>query len=177
VAAITTDELIALQHKVDKAYRSNPKCGWAMNDDTVRYVRQLKDGQGRYILDPALQADGFDKILGKPVAVANDMATLATGNKTVVFGDFSKFIIRNVRNVVVRRMDEKYADADQVGFVAVVPRRLAARYGQHQGLRLREAGIDLRRFHAGEGLHRTAQARRSTEVHDGGSRLPQSLAL
>jgi HK97 family phage major capsid protein len=118
VAAITTDELITLQHKVDKAYRNNPGCIWQMNDDTVRYVRQLKDGQSRYILDPALQADGIDKLLGKPLISNNDMATLATGNKTVVFGDHGKFAIRNVRNIIVRRLDERFADADQVGFVA-----------------------------------------------------------
>lgn len=117
-AAITSDELIAIQHKVDPAYRQGPKVGWQMNDDTMRYIRQLKDNNGRYLLDYSTIPGQFSTLLGFPCIPNNDMATLATGNKTVVFGNFNKFVVRNVRGIVVRRLDERFADADQVAFLA-----------------------------------------------------------
>jgi HK97 family phage major capsid protein len=51
----------------------------------------------------------------------NDMAsTLVAANKTVLFGDFSKYIVRRVRSIRLRRLVERYADTDQEGFVAFV---------------------------------------------------------
>ena len=42
-----------------------------------------------------------------------------TGTKsTVLFGDMSKFVIRSVRDMSVLRLDERYADYGQVGFIA-----------------------------------------------------------
>jgi HK97 family phage major capsid protein len=117
VAAITADELYDVQHSVDPAYRKSPKCAWMFNDTTFKLVRKLKDSQNRYLFEPALTAGAPDMLLGKPIAINPDVASPATGLKTVVFGDFSKFIIRDVRNLVIRRLNERYADADQVGFI------------------------------------------------------------
>jgi predicted phage gp36 major capsid-like protein len=117
-AAITADELINLQHSVDPAYRANPKAAFMMNDDTIKFIRKLKDSNGRYLLDYTTLPGQPTTLLGKPLITNQDMATLATGNKTVLFGDFNKFIIRDVRNIVLRRLNERYADADQTGFIA-----------------------------------------------------------
>lgn len=118
VAAITADELINLQHSVDPAYRSNPKAAFMMNDDTIKFIRKLKDTNGRYLLDYTTLPGQPTTLLGKPLITNQDMATLATTNKTVLFGDFNKFIIRDVRNIVLRRLNERYAEADQTGFIA-----------------------------------------------------------
>lgn len=118
VAAITMDELIDLQHSVDPGYRNNPKSAFMMNDDTIRAIRKLKDGNGRYILDISTVPNQPSTLLGKPLITNQDMALLATGNKTVLFGDFNKFIIRDVRNIVLRRLNERFADADQTAFIA-----------------------------------------------------------
>jgi HK97 family phage major capsid protein len=45
-------------------------------------------------------------------------SSIATTAKTVLFGDFSRFIIRDVANVRLMRLDERYADYDQTGFIA-----------------------------------------------------------
>ena len=46
------------------------------------------------------------------------MASIATTNKTVLFGDFSKYLVRRVAGMRMLRMVERYGDYDQIGFVA-----------------------------------------------------------
>jgi HK97 family phage major capsid protein len=46
------------------------------------------------------------------------MTTPATSVKSILFGDFSKYLIRDVADIRLVRMDERYADYDQVGFTA-----------------------------------------------------------
>lgn len=119
VAAITGDELIDLQHSVDPAYRSSPKCYWQFNDTTLASIRKLKDGQGNYLWAMGDVTKGApDLILGKPYKVNQAMASLATGNKTVIFGDHSKYIVRRVGDMQMIALRERYMDALQVGFIA-----------------------------------------------------------
>jgi HK97 family phage major capsid protein len=116
--AIAADELFDLFHSVDPAYRQSPKVCWQMNDAVIKAVRKLKDSQGRYLWEPSLQAGTPDTLMDKPVVPNNDMDTIATTKKTIVFGDFSKFVVRNVRNLIIRRLNERYAEADQTAFIA-----------------------------------------------------------
>lgn len=116
--AITGDEVIGLVHSVDPAYRVNSS-GFMMHDNVLLYVRKLKDGQGQYLWQPGLQAGVPERLLGYPITINQHMAsTIATGNKTVLFGDFQKFIIREVGAVRFYRLEELYRATDQTGFVA-----------------------------------------------------------
>jgi HK97 family phage major capsid protein len=54
-----------------------------------------------------------------PVFVNNDMdSAVTTGKKAVLFGDLSKYKIRRAGGLRFYRMDERYRDTDQTGFVA-----------------------------------------------------------
>ena len=46
------------------------------------------------------------------------ITTHAQGQNPILFGDFSKYLIRDVNDIRLVRMDERYADYDQVGFTA-----------------------------------------------------------
>jgi len=46
------------------------------------------------------------------------VSSIATGNKTVLFGDFSGYAVRVAGGINVLRMDERYADELNVGFIA-----------------------------------------------------------
>jgi HK97 family phage major capsid protein len=118
VAAITADELFDVFHSVDPAYRNSPKCAWEINDTTFKAIRKLKDSQNRYLFEASITVGAPDMLLGKPIVINQDMPAMTTGLRSVVFGDHSKFIIRDVRNIIVRRLNERYAEADQVGFIA-----------------------------------------------------------
>jgi len=118
-AAITTDELIDLYHSVDPAYRVSPNAAWAMNDSTVKLIRKLQDGDSQYIWQPGLAADVPAQLFGRPVVIDNNMPAATTGLKSVIFGDFSKFFIRDAGLRVVR-MDERFADNDQIAWVILM---------------------------------------------------------
>lgn len=118
VAALTADELIDLEHSVDPAYRSGGSVGYMFHDSTLLAIRKLKDGNGQYLWQPGLQVGAPDVINSRPYTVNQNMATLATGQRTVLFGDYSKFIIRDVGTIRVYRLDERYRENDQTGFMA-----------------------------------------------------------
>lgn len=113
---IAADELIDLLHSLDPAYRSNAR--WMMHDSTLKAVRKLKDSQNQYLWAPGLAPGVPDTLLGYPVVIHQEMPIIATGNKSVLFGDFSRYKIRDVGTIRLRRLVERYADTDQEGFVA-----------------------------------------------------------
>lgn len=117
---ITRENLLNLYHSVDPAYRRSPKCYWMMNDSTLSYIRALTIGSAddRPLWQPSMREGVPDTIEGKPYIINQDLASVGTGNKSMAFGDFSKYIIRTVGGVNLRRLDERYAEKLNVGFVA-----------------------------------------------------------
>ncbi len=118
---LTYDDLIDLVHSVDNAYRDLGKCRFMMNDATLKIVRKLKDNQGRPIFMPGYDglADPMpDTILGYPVSINNHMPVMAASAKSILFGDFSYYIVRDVLNstVIQRYDDSAYAKKGQRGF-------------------------------------------------------------
>lgn len=117
-AAVTFDELIDLVHSIDPAYRQSASCQFMFNDGTFAVLRKIKDGDGNYLWQPADGRSGAPAtILGYGFSINQAMANIAAAAKPVLFGDFSKYIVRRVREFAVRRLDERYAEFDQVGFI------------------------------------------------------------
>jgi HK97 family phage major capsid protein len=121
-ATVTYDNLVDLVHKVDPAYRPGSK--FMFHDGALKIVRKLKimnysgDVNGQPLWQPALSAGVSDTILGYEYVINQDVATPANGTKSFLFGLFSKYLIRDVEDIRLVRMDERYADYDQVGFTA-----------------------------------------------------------
>jgi HK97 family phage major capsid protein len=59
-----------------------------------------------------------DTILGYPYVINQSMTTPATAVKSILFGDLSKYIVRDVRDVTLLRLDERFAEYHQVAFLA-----------------------------------------------------------
>jgi HK97 family phage major capsid protein len=119
--AITKTELIDLVHSVDPAYRNGGgSVGFMMNDAILAYIRKLDFGSTNNdpLFQPSLQQGVPDRLLGYPVYINQDMdSTVATTKKTVVFGDFSKYIIRQVQRPSMYLMQERYMDELHKGLV------------------------------------------------------------
>ncbi len=119
-AAITYDETIDLQHSVDPAYRLNAE--YMFNDNTLSLLRKLKDSDGRPIWQPSMtasMANGAPGTLnGSPYWINQHMANAASGARSMLFGDFSKYKIRNVKGMTIVRLTERRAERFQVGFMA-----------------------------------------------------------
>jgi len=116
--AITRDNLIDLKHSVDPAYRLGDRVGFMFNDSTLSYIIKLSDANDNFLWVPSMREGEPDRILGYRYWINQQMPDVATGQKSVVFGDFSKYIIRTVGNMTMRRLTERYAEKLNVGFLA-----------------------------------------------------------
>ena len=114
----TSDEVIDLIHSVDPAYREG--ASFMFHDTTLALIRKLKESTtNAYIWQPGLQLGVPNMLLGYPYTVNQSMsAALTTGQKLVLFGRMSKYIIRDVSTIRLVRLDERYADTDQIAFIA-----------------------------------------------------------
>lgn len=115
---ITYDGLIDLIDSIDPSY-INSNSRFMMAQGTRKVIRKLKDSQNRPLWEPSLQVGTPDLLLGYPVALNNYMAVPAANARTVLFGDINAaYVIRDVSDVAVMRLTERYADFLQVGFFA-----------------------------------------------------------
>lgn len=123
VTAVTYDSLVNLQHSVDPAYRMMGGAGWMFNDTTLRELRKIKDGTGRPIFVPGYEegAPGGspDRLLGAPITINQDVASMAASARSILFGDFSGYYIRDVMALELFRFtDSAFTKKGQVGFLA-----------------------------------------------------------
>lgn len=119
--AFTRAEVVDLLHQVDASYRQSRSCGFMMNDAVLAAIKKLSFGSGddRPLWQPSVREGAPDRLEGFPYWVNNDMASaLTTGQKVMLFGDFSKYVIRRVRGMFIRRLEERFIDYGQVGFIA-----------------------------------------------------------
>ena len=114
--AITYDEIVNLVYSLKRPYRKNAK--FILNDQTIATLRKLKDGNGQYIWQPALQAGEPDRLLGFEVLTSAYVPTIAAGAPVIAFGDFSYYNIgdRGVRSFA--ELKELFAGNGMIGFVA-----------------------------------------------------------
>jgi len=123
VTSITYASLVDLVHSVDPAYRNMGNCSFMMSDTAVRQVRKILDGQSRPIFNPGYEVGvpggAPDRLLGYPVVVNQDVPVMAANARSIVFGDFRGYTIRDVMDVTMFRFtDSPYTKLGQVGFLA-----------------------------------------------------------
>lgn len=122
---VTYDDLVDLEHSLDPAYRNQPGVGYMMHDSSIKAIRKIKDTTGRPLFVPGYEASAIiaggapDTIMGRPITVNQDMAVMAANAKSILFGQFSKYVIRDVMDLTLFRMtDSAFTLLGQVGFVA-----------------------------------------------------------
>lgn len=108
-AGVLYDEIIDLVHSVDPAYRQSPKVRFMFNDLTLAAIRKLKDGDGRYIWTAGDVQNGVPgTILGYRYSINQAMDGIATGKKSMLFGDFGKYFVRKVGSPVIGVLRERF---------------------------------------------------------------------
>ena len=115
-SSISYDDLMELIHSVDPAYRMNAKL--MMHDATLKSIKKLKDTLGRPLWLPGVAVKEPDTINGYSYVINQSMPTMAASAKAVAFGDFSNYFVRRVAGVQILRLTERFADQNQVAFLA-----------------------------------------------------------
>jgi HK97 family phage major capsid protein len=121
-ATTTYSFMMDLVHSVDPAYRVNGK--FMLSDAALKMVRKILipqysgDTAGAPLWQPNFAVGVPDTILGYPYVINQSMTAPATTVKSILFGDLSKYIVRDVRDVTLMRLDERFAEYHQVAFLA-----------------------------------------------------------
>ena len=114
--AITADNLIDLQSKVKQAFQRSAV--WTMHPNTWSAIKKLKDGNNRYLVQDDITGEFPFRLLGKPVYLSDNMPTIASGAKAVLYGDYSGLSVNIRENMTVEVLREKYATQHAIGVVA-----------------------------------------------------------
>ena len=112
---MTFDDLLELKHSVDPAYRQN--AAFAFNDKTLLLLKKIQDGDGRPLWAPGVTSDAPSTIDGDPYEIIHEMPDPVADSRPVLYGDFSKFYIRDVASVAVHVMRELFIRRNQIGLV------------------------------------------------------------
>ena len=115
-STIAGDDLINLMAGIGDGHfddELNPP-RWMLAKSTLAKIWALKDGQGRYLFN-------FEerKLFGFPVTLNSVMPAIATGNSSLLFGDFSKVLLTEVNSVRIDAFSETFADSDQILWRAI----------------------------------------------------------
>lgn len=87
--AVTIDELMDLAYgQTKQQYQARGM--WAFNRSTLNELRQLKDSNNQYLWQPTVDASAPANLLGWSYFIAQDLPTMATGTKSIFFGDFAQ---------------------------------------------------------------------------------------
>jgi len=115
--AITIADMRNLIKSLDPAYR--PGSAFLMHDNTVIALSELVGGDGQYLWKRDVAGQIPSTFDGYPILIDNSMASsLTASSKPVAFGQFKKYLIRDVNTIRIQRLNELYALTDQDSFVA-----------------------------------------------------------
>lgn len=111
--AIKLDDIIDLLKSVDSAYARNGR--FMFNRETLWSLVKIKDTTGRYIWQEGAKDGTPPTLFGKGYILNDDVANIGASNASMMFGDFSKFKIRMVKNFRVIRLNELLAEYLSIG--------------------------------------------------------------
>jgi HK97 family phage major capsid protein len=114
--SIGVNDLANLISALDPAYRQNAK--YMANQSTFDAMRKLKDSLGRPLWVSSITQGEPDRIFGYPFFYNQMMSAVGAGNTPLIFGDFAKYVIRDVLGITFVRFNELYMGNYQVGFQA-----------------------------------------------------------
>lgn len=113
--AITADDLLDLQAKVDPAYAANGI--YVLNHKTLIAIMKLKDSNGNYIWQANIGQGAGPTIFGRPYVIEAKMDDIGASKFPILFGDVKKYLLRIVRGAEYMTLKEKYAKARAIGLL------------------------------------------------------------
>ncbi len=135
-ASNPTDKLIDLAYALKAGFRQNAH--WVMNRKTQGVIRKFKDGQGNYIWQPAITADGKASLMNFPITESEHMADIATDSYALALGDFRQGYLV-VDRVGVRILRDPYSSKPYVLFYTT--KRVGGGVQNFEAIKLMKFGV------------------------------------
>lgn len=107
-----------LMFSVDPSYRQDGE--WGVSDSALQALADIEDADGRPILQPDVREDLAGRLYGFPVHVIQGLGSIDSSSQfPIVFGDWRRgYGIRDVTEVRMQRLEERYAENRRVGFLS-----------------------------------------------------------
>lgn len=113
---VTFDGLTNAKYSLKGQYWN--RADWIFHRDVLSQIAKLKDGDGQYIWRESVRDGEPDRLLGRPVMMSEFAPnTMTTGLYVGILGEFSNYWIADALDLQIKRLNELYAEADQVGFI------------------------------------------------------------
>jgi HK97 family phage major capsid protein len=95
----------------------SPNLRWVFHRDAIKQIRKLKDGNGQYLWTPGLS--GTPDMICEVPFIMSEYApnTFTSGLYVGIIGDFTYYWIAEALGMQMKRLNELYAETNQVGFI------------------------------------------------------------
>lgn len=114
--SMTVDGLKEAKYYLKPQYWANAR--WLFHRDGVKQIAKLKDGEGMYLWEPSVRAGEPDRLLNFPVFMSEYAPNTFTTQLYVgILGDFSNYWIADSMAMEMQRLNELYAETNQVGMI------------------------------------------------------------
>ena len=115
-ANITYDELVDLVYSLKRPYRKS--AAFLTNDQTIGYLRKLKDQNGHPLWHDSVEDGEPGRILGYKVYTSPYFPVMTAGMPAIAFGDYSYYNIGDRGSRSFKQLNELFAGNGMIGFVA-----------------------------------------------------------
>jgi HK97 family phage major capsid protein len=112
------DNLIDLLYEIQLDNGAAPSA-FVMHPRTNRTYAKLKDANDNPLVEPEM-TKALRRLITTAVPIDQDQGTATDQCSTVLTGDFRKMIVGMRRSLELRMLDQRYAEFDQVGFIATL---------------------------------------------------------
>lgn len=133
--AFVAADILEVYYALPPRYRN--RSTWLLDTAIEKKVRLFTATTGDYLWQPGLSGDRPGTLMGRPLFNPETGvmdSTVADAKEIAILGFMREYHIRDRVGTSVQRLDEKYADTDQVGFI--VRRRVGGNVGVSNAFRI-----------------------------------------
>jgi HK97 family phage major capsid protein len=113
---IKSDNIIEMVYSLKAGYLR--KASWIWSRTAMKQIRQLKDGNGRYLFEESIQAKQPGQLMGLPIRISEYCSDTFTSSQYVgILGDFSYYEWCIALRMEIQVLDQLYAETNENGLI------------------------------------------------------------